>query len=133
MASDTAAGLAAIARGAPFGAVQAALPAPDEPDALLPAARAAGFGLLTHSVFGIDGAFAALKARAAADPAFRARVLDGAGEGALDAALGRAACSPAPSRSTPTASSSSRCSRRRSLAANLAAADRPIDPAAIAL
>jgi aryl-alcohol dehydrogenase-like predicted oxidoreductase len=132
VASDTAAGLAAIARGAPFGAVQAALPAPDEPDALLPAARAAGFGLLTHSVLGIDGAFAALRARAAADSAFRARVLDGAGEGALDAALSARLLARAFALNPDGVVLVSMFSPR-SLAANLSAADRPIDPAAIAL
>ena len=63
------------------------LPAPGAPDALLPAARAAGFGVVLHSVFGVDGSLAALKARAAADPAFRAAVTGGAGD--LDRALAR--------------------------------------------
>ena len=80
VASDAAAGLAAIAIGAPFGVVQAAAPAPGAPDALLPAARAAGFGVVLHSVFGIEGSLAALRARAAADPAFRAAVAGGAGD-----------------------------------------------------
>ena len=87
VAGDADAGLAAIAVGAPFGAVQAALPAPGAPDALLPAARAAGFGAIVHSVFGIDGSLAALRARAAADPALKAALAGGAGE--LDAALAR--------------------------------------------
>ena len=132
VASDTAAGLAAIARGAPFGAVQAALPAPDEPDALLPAARAAGFGTLTHSVLGIDGAFAALRARAAADPAFRARVLDGAGDGALDAALSARLLARAFALNPDGVVLVSMFSPR-SLAANLTAAQRPVDPAATTL
>ena len=132
VASDTAAGLAAIARGAPFGAVQAALPAPDEPDALLPAARAAGFGLLTHSVLGIDGAFAALRARAAADPAFRARVLDGAGEGDLDSALAARLLARAFALNPDGVVLVSMFSPR-SLAANLTAAQRPVDPVAITL
>ena len=55
VASDAEAGLAAIGIGAPFGVVQAALPAPGAADALLPAARAAGFGAIVHSVFGIEG------------------------------------------------------------------------------
>jgi aryl-alcohol dehydrogenase-like predicted oxidoreductase len=86
VAGDAAAGLAAIAAGAPFGVVQAALPAPEAPDPLLPAARAAGFGVVLHSVFGVDGSLAALRARAAADPALRAAL---AGAGDLDRALGR--------------------------------------------
>jgi aryl-alcohol dehydrogenase-like predicted oxidoreductase len=87
VASDESAGLAAVARGAPFGVVQAAIPAPGEPDALLPAVRAAGFGAVVHSVFGVAGSLAALKARAAADPEFRAAVTGGAGD--LDRALAR--------------------------------------------
>ncbi len=133
VASDTAAGLAAIARGAPFGAVQAALPAPDEPDALLPAARAAGFGLLTHSVLGIDGAFAALRARAAADPGLpRPRPRRGRGgrprRPPLSARLLARAFALNPDGVVLVSMFSP-----RSLAANLSAARRPVDPAAIAL
>jgi aryl-alcohol dehydrogenase-like predicted oxidoreductase len=87
VAGDAEAGLAAIAIGAPFGVVQAAVPAPGAPDALLPAARAASFGVVLHSVFGIDGSLAALQARAAADPALAAALAGGAGE--LAAALAR--------------------------------------------
>jgi aryl-alcohol dehydrogenase-like predicted oxidoreductase len=87
VASNEAAALAAIRRGVPFGTVQAAITAPGEPGALLPAAKAAGFGVVLHSVFGIDGSLAALKARAAADPAFRAAVTGGTGD--LDGALAR--------------------------------------------
>jgi aryl-alcohol dehydrogenase-like predicted oxidoreductase len=85
VAGDAAAGLAAVRLGAPFGVVQAATPAPGAPDALLPAARAAGFGVVLHSVFGVDGSLAALAARA--DPAFRAAV--GAGGADLERALAR--------------------------------------------
>jgi len=87
VASDAPAARAAIVIGAPFGVVQAATPAPGAPDALLPAARAAGFGVVLHSVFGVEGSLAALKARAAADPGFRAAVTGGAGD--LDRALAR--------------------------------------------
>jgi aryl-alcohol dehydrogenase-like predicted oxidoreductase len=86
VAGDAAAGLAAIGLGAPFGVVQAPLPPPGEPDPLLPAAAAAGFGVVLHSVFGVEGSLAAMKARAAADPGFRA-ALTGAGD--LDRALAR--------------------------------------------
>ena len=91
VAGDAAAGLAAIRIGAPFGVVQAATPAPGAADALLPAAKAAGFGVVLHSVFGVDGSLAALKARAAADPAFRAAVTGETGgrAGDLDRALAR--------------------------------------------
>ena len=91
VASGEAAGLAAIRRGAPFGVVQAATPGlgepgSGEPDALLPAAQAAGFGVVLHSVFGIEGSLAALEARAV-DPAFRAAVSAGAGD--FDRSLAR--------------------------------------------
>lgn len=128
VASDAAAGLAAIARGAPFGAVQAALPAPGEADDLLPAARAAGFGTIVHSVLGIDGAFAALKARAAADPAFRASL----GEGELDAAVAARLLARAFALDPDGVVLVSMFSAR-SLAANLSAAERAVDPAAASL
>jgi aryl-alcohol dehydrogenase-like predicted oxidoreductase len=130
VASDTEAGRAAIARGAPFGAVQVALPAPGAADDLLPAARAAGFGTLVHSVLGIDGAFAALKARAAADPGFRASL--GAGEGDLDAAVAARLLARAFALNPDGVVLVSMFSAR-SLAANLAAAERPVDPAAATL
>jgi len=52
-AAAAAAALAALAAGAPYGVVQLALPAETEPDGLgvLDAARAAGLGAVTHSVF----------------------------------------------------------------------------------
>ena len=87
VASDEAAGLAAIATGAPFGVMQAETPAPGSPGALLPAAEAAGFGVILHSVFGVAGSLAALQARAVADAGFRAAVTGGAGD--LDRALAR--------------------------------------------
>lgn len=130
VASDAAAGHAALARGAPFGAVQVALPAPGAPDDLLPAARAAGFGTLVHSVLGIDGAFAALKARAAADAGFRASL--GAGEGDLDAALAARLLARAFALAPDGVVLVSMFSAR-SLAANLSAAERPLDPAAASL
>ena len=70
MASDEAAGLAAISAVEPFGVVQCAVPALGVPDRLLPAAEAAGVGAVLHSIFGIDGSLAALRARAAASPDF---------------------------------------------------------------
>ena len=85
-------------------------------------------------MLGIDGAFAALRARAAADSAFRARVLDGAGEGALDAALRASARLLARAFAlNPDGVVLVSMFSPRSLAANLSAADRPIDPDAIAL
>ena len=88
VAGDAEAGLAAIGIGAPFTVVQVALPAPGADDALLPAARAAGFGAVVHSVFGVEGTFAALRARAASDPGFRAAATGGPGD--LDRVLDRA-------------------------------------------
>ena len=93
---------------------------------------AAEVGLLTHSVLGIDGAFAALRARAAADPAFRARVLDGAGEGDLDSALAAGLLARAFALNPDGVVLVSMFSPR-SLAANLTAAQRPVDPVAITL
>ena len=130
VASDAAAARAALVRRAPFGAGQGALPAPGAPDDLLPAARAAGFGTLVHSVLGIDGAFAALKARAAADPGLRASL--GAGEGDLDAALAARLLARAFALNPDGVVLVSMFSAR-SLAANLAAAERPVDPAAATL
>jgi len=129
VASDESAGLAAVARGAPFGVVQAALPAPGAPDALLPAARAAGFGVVVHSVFGVAGSLAALKARAAADPEFRAAT---GGAGDRDRALARLLLARAFALNPDgvvLASMFSDASR----AQNLAVAAAPPDPAAAAL
>jgi len=58
VAGDAAAAAAALAAGAPYGVVQLALPAEREPDGLgvLEAARAAGLGAVTHSVFAAAGA-----------------------------------------------------------------------------
>ena len=88
VAGDAAAGAAAVAQGAPFSVVQAALPPPGEGDGLLAAAAAAGFGRIAHSVFGVSGSLAALRARAAADPALAA-ALAGDGEGAGGDVLAR--------------------------------------------
>ena len=53
VAGDAAAAAAALAAGAPYGVVQLALPGEADPDGLgvLDAARAAGLGAVTHSVF----------------------------------------------------------------------------------
>jgi aryl-alcohol dehydrogenase-like predicted oxidoreductase len=122
VAGDAAAGLAAIAIGAPFGVVQVALPAPGAPDALLPAARAAGFGTIVHSVYGVDGSLAALKARAAADPALAA-ALTGAGD--LDRALARRLLERAFARNPDGVVLVSMFSER-SRAQNLAVAEAPL-------
>jgi len=89
VASDAGAAAAAIALGAPYGAVQLALPPPGAPLSVLAAAAASGIGCIVHSVFGVAGSFAALKARAAADPALRAALPAEARAGDLDGALAR--------------------------------------------
>jgi aryl-alcohol dehydrogenase-like predicted oxidoreductase len=129
VASDAAAGLAAIGIGAPFGVVQAATPAPGAPDPLLPAAAAAGFGAVVHSVFGVEGSLAALKARAAADPGFRAAL--GAGQGDPGRALGRALLARAFALNPGGVVLVSMFSAA-SLAENRAVAAAPPDPAAAA-
>jgi aryl-alcohol dehydrogenase-like predicted oxidoreductase len=128
VASDAEAGLAAIAHGSPFGVVQAALPAPGAPDPLLPAAAAAGFGAIVHSVFGIEGSLAALKARAAAEPEFRAAL---AGEGDLDQGLARRLLARAFALNPDGVVLVSMFSDT-SRAQNLAVAAAPPDPAAVA-
>jgi aryl-alcohol dehydrogenase-like predicted oxidoreductase len=57
VAGDAAAAAAALAVGAPYAAVQLAVPGPDDraAAAVLAAAPAAGFGTLVHSVFGAGG------------------------------------------------------------------------------
>jgi aryl-alcohol dehydrogenase-like predicted oxidoreductase len=98
VAGDAAAAAAALARGAPFGVVQLPTPAPGGADAVLPQARAAGIGAVTHSIMGET--LAALARRAAADAGFRARACAAAGLEDPEAALaqllmGRAfACNP---------------------------------------
>ena len=57
VAGDAAAARAALAVGAPYGAVQLAVPQPGEAAAaaVLAAAHQAGVGVLVHSVFGVAG------------------------------------------------------------------------------
>ena len=124
VAGDAAAGAAAVARGAPFTVVQAALPPPGAEDALIAAAGAAGFGRIVHSVFGVSGSLAALRARAAADPAFAAR-LPGGGEGVLARLMLERAFARVPDGVVLVSMFSP-----ESLARNLGPAERPPDPAA---
>lgn len=79
VASDEAAARAAIGRGRPFGAVQLALGALGAAWTVPAEAAAAGMGCIVHSVFGVGGAHAALRARVAGDAALRARVEDAGG------------------------------------------------------
>jgi aryl-alcohol dehydrogenase-like predicted oxidoreductase len=80
---------AALATGAPYGAVQVALAPPGEASDLPARAAAAGLGTLLHSVFGVSGSLAALQARAAADPGLAAQLRAEASETDLAAALSR--------------------------------------------
>ncbi|MBU2359455.1 MAG: aldo/keto reductase [Alphaproteobacteria bacterium] len=130
VAGDMAAARAALACGAPFGLVQFAQP--QGPGDLAAAARAAGIGCVTHTVFGVAGQLAKLTARLKADAGLRTQLADaGYGGTAEDAAaallMARAlACNPA---GVVLASMAS----ERSLMRNLAFADTPPDPAAMAL
>lgn len=113
---------AAIAHGAPFGMVQLALPAPGIPDRVFAAARAAGFGAVGHSVFGVEGALATLGARLAADPGARDAVQQAAGIAEPQAALARLLLKRA-FEINPTGIVLASMFSERSRAANLALAD----------
>jgi len=104
VASDVAAADRALAQGAPFSVIQMPLPQPEialptgtglagpvqnpnlgpaSPASVLARARAAGFGTITHSVFGFGGSWDLLRRRLAADPAMRAWVAKETGRGDL--------------------------------------------------
>lgn len=85
VASDAAAARAALRQGAPYGVIQIALPPPGAGTGLLAEARAAGFGVIVHSVLGVDGALA----RLAADPALRSAATGATGLADPKAALAR--------------------------------------------
>ncbi|MDI4658578.1 aldo/keto reductase [Xanthobacter autotrophicus] len=89
VASGTDVAAACIARGAPFGAAQFALPAPDtpSPSALFDAGRAAGMGTLAHSVMGVDGVLADISRRMETNANLRGAVAALGGDPA--SALGR--------------------------------------------
>jgi aryl-alcohol dehydrogenase-like predicted oxidoreductase len=89
VASDEAAAERALGIGAPYGAVQFALPGPGAPAGLPARAAAAGMGCLVHSVFGVDGALARLGRRVARDAAARAEVLERTGAAEPGEALAR--------------------------------------------
>jgi aryl-alcohol dehydrogenase-like predicted oxidoreductase len=131
VAGDAAVAAAAAARGAPFGAVQLALPAPGTAAPVIGAAEAAGLGALTHSVFGAEGAPARLGAALAA-PAARAEALALTGLEDPKAALARLLLARAFALNPSGVVLVSMFSAR-SRAANLALADERPDPAAAAL
>ncbi len=123
---------AAIGQGAPFSAIQIALPAPGAPADPLPAARAGGMGAIVHSIFGVEGTLAALERRIARDPDARAEVLAAGGSDAPRVALGRLLLARALALNPEGVALVSMFSPA-SRAANLALADAAIDPAAAAL
>ena len=104
VASDAAAADRALAQGAPFSVIQMPLPqpqialpadtglagrVPDSPASVLALAQAAGFGTITHSVFGSRGSWDLLRRRLAADPALRAWVVQETGQVDFGRDLGR--------------------------------------------
>ena len=94
VAADAPAAAAALAIGPPYGAIQSAAPPPGTDDLLAAAARANGFGRITHSVFGVGGTWDELRRRLAADPSAARRL---AGEG--ERCRGGAGIGAAPARS----------------------------------
>ena len=110
-----------------FGVVQMPTPGPGAPDLVLPAARAAGFGAITHSIMGEN--LAALARRAAEDADFRARACEAGGEAEAEPALARLLMARAFARNPGGVVLVSMLSAR-SLARNVAAAaTAPADPA----
>lgn len=95
VASNADAARRALARGAPFGAVQMALPEPGpaadggQARAVLAQAEAADMGVITHSVFGIGTTFDRLYRRMAEDSRAREAVMEAAGTDDPEAALAR--------------------------------------------
>jgi hypothetical protein len=102
--------------------VQLPQPAPGAPDPLAPRARAAGFGRVTHSVLGET--LAVLARRAAGDADLRARLCAAAGLDDPEAALAHLLMGRAFALNPDGVVLVSMLSPR-SLARNLAAAERP--------
>ena len=130
VAGDAAAAAAALDAGAPYRVIQLAAPEPGAGDPLAPRAAAAGFGRITHSVFGVGGTWDALRRRLAADPtAARLAAAEGgdAEAGLAAALLGRALAANAGGVVLVSMLSA------RSLERNLAAAARPPASGAAAL
>ncbi|MGB3554789.1 MAG: aldo/keto reductase [Jannaschia sp.] len=100
VAGDEAAAKAAIAQGAPFAVVQLAQTHGPQAARIAGAARSAGIGTVTHTVFGVSGQLARLSAQLKREPALRAKLAEAGYEGAPDAAaagllMARAfACNP---------------------------------------
>lgn len=133
VAGSAEAAQAAIAIGAPFGVVQFAQPGSAEPAMdLFAAARAAGIGCVTHSVFGVGGQLAGLAARLKADPALRDRLVAAGHAGPPEAAAAGLLLARARAVNPDGVVLASMFSER-SLRANLAGAGGAPDPAAAAL
>lgn len=122
VAGDAGTAASALEAGAPFSVVQMPQPAPGAPDPIAPRARAARFGRVTHSVLGET--LAALARRAGADAALRARVRAASGLDDPEAALAHLLMSRAFALNPEGVVLVSMLSPR-SLARNLAAAERP--------
>ena len=123
VAGDADAAAAALEAGAPYRVIQLAQVPPGAPDPLAARAAAAGFGRITHSVFGVGGTWDALRRRIAAAPAASAWLAaadGGDAEAGLAAALLRRALA-ANAGGVVLVSMLSARSRAR----NLAAAARP--------
>jgi aryl-alcohol dehydrogenase-like predicted oxidoreductase len=75
VASHAAAALRAVGFGSPYSVVQVPLPPPGVPETVIGRAHDAGFGCISHSVFGVDGALAAMRRRIASSPGLRDELL----------------------------------------------------------
>jgi aryl-alcohol dehydrogenase-like predicted oxidoreductase len=124
VAGDRAAAEAALAIGPPYLVVQAAAAAPGEADPLAAATAAAGFGRITHSVFGVGATWETLRRRLAADSVAAALLAGDDGgdpEAGLAAALLARALAANPEGTVLVSMLSAR-SRARNLAAATAGA-----------
>jgi aryl-alcohol dehydrogenase-like predicted oxidoreductase len=119
---------AALAVGEPYAVIQTPAPPPGEADPLAAVAAARGFGRITHSVFGVDATWEALRRRLDADPAAAAELAGEGGdaESGLAAALLGSALAANPSGVVLVSMLSA-----RSRALNIAAAARPPGSAAL--
>lgn len=89
VASSEDVAIAAIGQGAPYTVVQFSTPSPGLSLDGVTAARTAGFGLITHSVFGVGGAFDQMKQHMSEKPGFRDLVMARAQDGDVKQALAR--------------------------------------------
>lgn len=131
VASNWEAGKAGIRQGAPYGVVQAAQPEAGQPDPIA-AAQAAGLGCVTHSVFGVAGALAALTRRIKADPSLRGQI-EAAGFDGRPSVAAAALLLARARAANPNGVILVSMFSERSRSANLAGAAQPPDPAVLQL